>query len=580
LHELAPGEVTPGQRRTFDLADAGLILLFVALAFVVLFWRLGAPTFWDPDEAHYAETSREMIARADWWAPYYNEQPFFDKPVLFHQLQAAAMVVWGPTEFAARIVPALAALGLVVVTGWFGAASRSRDTGMVAALMLIANPGVFGLARYAILDTLFTLFLFGGTALLAVAALYDRSRLQWAGYAALSIAVMVKGPLTLVLCGLAFGAAIASSAELRSRLLGLRWLAGLVLVLVLSSPWFVYMYVRFGDAFVQGYVLDENLRLYASSRFAHQPNHSFYFRILAAGLLPWVGMILGRLFDDVRAVVRGGRLEAVELLLWIWTAVIVGFFTFSTFKLDHYVFPAAPSLCLLCARAWSDVRKTPLSRDHLGVRIGLQLVGPFVVAIGVACGFLLVARLELPVAASIVPLALTGAGIAFTVLRNWRGRQLPRAPWMILSALLVTYFGIVAFVIPALDRHKVVDDMARWIVAQTPADAVRPRVATYRFTNAAFRFYAEQHVTFLEHPVEAQSFFADPDPFYCMMRKGAYDELITQGIPLRIAFAKEGVAATSGRALWRRRGPDTQFVVAVRDPSKSAASAPAGPRTP
>ena len=43
--------------------------------------------------------------------------------------------------------------------------------------MLAASPGVFGLARYAILDTLFTLFLFGGAALLAVAALRDRPAL-------------------------------------------------------------------------------------------------------------------------------------------------------------------------------------------------------------------------------------------------------------------------------------------------------------------------------------------------------------------------------------------------------------------
>src|SRR5262252_2490440 len=113
-----------GSSRQRLVQDAWLAVLFACLAFVVLFWQLGAATFWDPDEAHYAETSQEMIATRDWWAPYYNEQPFFDKPALFHQLQAIAMVGFGPTEFAARIVPALAALGLVLVTGWFGSATR------------------------------------------------------------------------------------------------------------------------------------------------------------------------------------------------------------------------------------------------------------------------------------------------------------------------------------------------------------------------------------------------------------------------------------------------------------------------
>jgi len=56
--------------RTLTLHDACVGVLAATLVFVALFWRLGVPTFWDPDEAHYAETSREMIAggaaRSNW----------------------------------------------------------------------------------------------------------------------------------------------------------------------------------------------------------------------------------------------------------------------------------------------------------------------------------------------------------------------------------------------------------------------------------------------------------------------------------------------------------------------------------
>ena len=63
---------------------------------------------------------------------------------------------------------------------------------------------------------------------------------------------MTKGPVALVLCGLAFGLALAGSAELRRRLLELHVVAGIGLVAALSAPWFVYMWKRFGDAFVAG----------------------------------------------------------------------------------------------------------------------------------------------------------------------------------------------------------------------------------------------------------------------------------------------------------------------------------------
>ena len=175
-----------------------------ALLFIVLFWRLGTPTFWDPDEAHYAETSREVIRTGDWVAPFYNEQPFFDKPMLFHWLQAGTMKLLGPTELAARLVPAFAALALILITAWLGTALVSFEVGLVAALVLAASPAVFALARYAILDTLFTAFLFGGASLVTVAALKDRPRLQWGGYVLIALAVLTKGPLAIALCGLTF----------------------------------------------------------------------------------------------------------------------------------------------------------------------------------------------------------------------------------------------------------------------------------------------------------------------------------------------------------------------------------------
>ena len=84
------------------------------------------------------------------------------------------MLVAGRNELGARLVPALAALALVLFTGWLGARLISVDAGFLAALLLAANPGVFGLTRYAILDTLFTAFLFGGVGLLAIAALRFR----------------------------------------------------------------------------------------------------------------------------------------------------------------------------------------------------------------------------------------------------------------------------------------------------------------------------------------------------------------------------------------------------------------------
>jgi 4-amino-4-deoxy-L-arabinose transferase-like glycosyltransferase len=541
--------------RKVSIQNAAGGVLALTLLFVVLFWRLGAPTFWDPDEAHYAQTTREMIATGDWWAPYYNEQPFFDKPVLFHQLQGAAMRLASDPELGARLVPALAALGLIIVTWWFGATLISRDAGIVAALILAANPGVFALSRYAILDTLFTLFTFGGCSCLAVAALGGRRSLQWLGYVALALGVLVKGPLALVLSGLTLLLLVALSSDLRRRLLGLRWAVGLLLIVALAAPWFVYMYVRFRQDFVNGYVLDENLRLFAASRFANQPDYRFYFQILAAGMLPWTALLVGRLVDDLRDALRGRRLDAIETMLWTWSAVIVFLFTLSTFKLDHYVFPAVPALCLLSARAWNDARPA--------TGVGRHLIGPLLIVAGTAIASLMLVRLALPWAAAVVPLALIACGAALTMQISVRRAAPSRVPWLAIAPVLVTYAGVILYVLPALEERKVIPDIATFVAARAQSS---DRVASYQLNRwtPAYRFYVGRHTTFLDDPVQATAFFDEPQPFYIVLRREALDDLVAKGAPLRILYEREGMAVTSGRALWRTPERPVRYVVATK----------------
>jgi 4-amino-4-deoxy-L-arabinose transferase-like glycosyltransferase len=541
---------------------AELCVLGSLLIFIVLFWRLGSATFWDPDEAHYAETSREMILRGDWLAPYYNDIPFFDKPALFHMLQASAMRAFGPTEFAARFIPALAALALIGLTAWAGLALVSADVGLVAALLLAMNPGIFGLSRYAILDTLFTAFLFGGAALLTVAALRDRRLLQWPGYGLIAVAVLVKGPLALVLCGLTLLVACVSSADARQRLLSLNWVLGLALILTLALPWFIYMFLRFGDAFIQGYVLDENLRLYGSSRFANQPGPWFYLQILIVGLLPWTGLLIGRVADDLRAARRGERLDTVEILLWSWIGAILVFFSFSTFKLDHYIFPVAPAACLLCARAWNEVRHDPAAARHAGSRRGLQSIGPLLLVVGIGAVVFLLARLELPRAAVTIPIAITLAGVALMARAEIRRTFPPAMLWIVTLAMTVTYAGVVGLVIPALEERKVVPDVARWVARQ--ADGAR--IATYGLNRwePAFRFYVGRHTTFLTDAAAAEDFFNGSEPFFCTMTQEGLDELTARGVAVKVVHERDGLWATSGRVLWRRRLPPAHFVVVTR----------------
>jgi 4-amino-4-deoxy-L-arabinose transferase-like glycosyltransferase len=525
--------------------------------FIVAFWKLGSASFWDPDEAHYAQTTREMMATGDWTAPYYNERPFFDKPIFFHWLQALPMLTFGDPEFGARLVPAAAAAILVLITLWLGRRISDSTTGVLAALMLAASPGVFTLSRYAILDSLFAVCLFGGVALIAIAALKGPRSLQYAGYVCIGFATFTKGPVALALCGVAFAFAILMSADVRRRLLALRWIVGLAIAVVIPAPWFGYMVQRFDGAFIDGYVLNENVLLFATAMYSNQPPWWFYLSIIAVGMLPWTPLLVGRLVDQLRRAAARKPIDPFEVLLWSWVAAIVVLFSVSRFRLDHYVFPAAPALCLICARAWRDVRH---GVDAPASRLGVRLIGPTLIVAGLVAGALLIGRLNLPPIALAVAAALVVAGAV--AARGYTPAALrdARFPAAALGALAVVYVGLLLWVIPTIEGGKVMPEVAGWVAAHASPD---DRVATFRLNrwNTAFRFYVNRHTLLVESDDESRRFFEDPSPYYLVTTRELYELLRSAGVPLKVVYSQRGLWVTSGRALWRRPAERTEFVV-------------------
>src|SRR5262249_50748535 len=147
--------------------------------------------------------------------------------------------------------------------------------------------------------------------------------LEIAGYALLAFAVMTKGPVALLLVALFCGAAWLAGGELREWTRALHWKTGLAAAAVLSAPWVVWMYVRYGDAFVQSYVLAGNVYYFTQplSFSGRAISHTFYLRAFAGGFFPWSAIFAGRGIDLLLR--RGARATAGEKLLWVWTAVIL-----------------------------------------------------------------------------------------------------------------------------------------------------------------------------------------------------------------------------------------------------------------
>ena len=88
------------------------ILFFACVVFHILgTWNLPLV---DRDEPRFAETAREMIERADYVVPYFNNHLRLDKPPLTYWAQVASYRMFGENDFAARF-PSTIAAGLTAL---------------------------------------------------------------------------------------------------------------------------------------------------------------------------------------------------------------------------------------------------------------------------------------------------------------------------------------------------------------------------------------------------------------------------------------------------------------------------------
>src|SRR5512147_442600 len=85
----------------------------------MLFYRLGGPALFEPDEGRNAEKAREILLLNEWITPHENFHAVLDKPIFFYSLIALSFKLFGVSEWSARFPSALAAFSCLLVVYFF-----------------------------------------------------------------------------------------------------------------------------------------------------------------------------------------------------------------------------------------------------------------------------------------------------------------------------------------------------------------------------------------------------------------------------------------------------------------------------
>ena len=461
-------------------------LLVSSLALVALFYSLGGRGLNEPDEGRFAEIGREMAVTGDWLTPRLNGVPHLPKPPLTYWMIAASIKAFGPTEFAARLPAALAALMTLLGLYLLTRSALGEEAGLLSVLVLLSSPLFFVIARLITTDMLMTCFVTW-----SVWALWrwhesgnrNWRKLQWF-YVFLGLGMMTKGPVAVVLSLMALAGLRWGNS---GRSFGRMYLGrGLLVVLLIAAPWFVA--VAGTNTEIWKYFIGREMvgRVVSS---VHRRGEAWWFfvPVVAGGMLFWLPWLMA-----APVVLRGSsdRQTSIIRLCLAWAGLGLILFSVSRSKLATYVLPLMPPMALLTAATLVGFNQRLAARRQVGWVVAAgsgSLVMLCVVVVSLAA--ISVRRLHMA-AVAWIPAGLLTLSILVTATWLLTLRKL-------LPASAALGFGITGLLMHLADNFSTVENqisnsaplnvLARRIVAEDPAG--QSPVVAYQILPPGLLFY-------------------------------------------------------------------------------------------
>ncbi len=359
-------------------ARVSLLLLGLAATWLLL---LGFRGLFNPDEGRYAEIPREMLVSGDWVIPHLDGLVYIEKPPLQYWATAIGYVLFGQTDWSARLYTGLSGLATVLLTAAFARRLWGPAAGWRSGIMLGSSLIVMLLSHQLTLDMSLTLYT--TLTLVAFCIAQDagteprhRTRWMWLAWTGAAAAFLTKGLIAGVLPMLTLALYSVLQRDFGVwRRLGIA--GGLPLFLLLAAPWFVLIQHRLPQ-FFDFFVVREHFQRFATRLEDRYQPWWFFLEILAIGCLPWISPTVRALVTGWRASRPRGSFDA-RRLLWVWSIVVLVFFSASDSKLIPYILPMFPALALLTGTAPEE----RLRRDLRATALGL-LAAAVVFAVGAA----------------------------------------------------------------------------------------------------------------------------------------------------------------------------------------------------
>lgn len=508
------------------------LILILAAAAIFVGCIVSPPSLMDDVDAVQAQIARNMLDSGDWVTARLDGVAYLEKSPLIYWMMAVSYMIFGATDWAARIPLALSVVALAWLTARFGRWAFSAKAGFWAGIVLSTSVGLFLFTRIQIPDAMLTLTI--TLAMWALVRALDEDEphpRRWAAVMAASIGVglLLKGLIAAVFpCGAALFYLLLSRQLFAKRTWQrLRPLSGALIILLIAAPWHVLATLRnppYLDftmrsepghyrGFFWFYFLNEHVLRFLNLRHPRDYNtvpRLYFWLFHLLWLFPWSVFLPAALKSGVKLATRAGR---ARLLALCWTGFLLLFFTFSTTQ-EYYSMPCYPALALLLGAA--------LVEGGAWVRRGAQVLGVVAALAAFACFALLTTVWGVPAPGDIshaltqhpeaytlslghmddltvasfaylrVPLTLAGAAFLVGAIGAWRFRD-ARA-WAAVTVMMVLFFHAAQLALVVFDPYMGSRPLAQALMKAPPGELI---VDNQYYTFSSVFFYTNRRALLL-----------------------------------------------------------------------------------
>jgi 4-amino-4-deoxy-L-arabinose transferase-like glycosyltransferase len=306
-----------------------------------------------------------------------------------------------------------------------------------------------------------------------------------------------------LLTAIRYFAAVLSPAHIATTIWKMRPLTAITMVLLVAGPWFYAVSSRTNGEFLHGFFGVHHFHRFTGTMDNHAGPPYFYLVAICVGFFPWIIFLTPTLQQLAARLKDPQSSRPADRLVIAWFAVWVGAFSLAVTKFPHYVLPAYPALALATAcfldRWISNSRLyVPYWRRAASWTLGL-------VGLGIVIVVPIVARNFLP---GEEWLGLTGVPLILGAAVFWRMTerlQVERALASLTATAAVFSIGLFAVAAVRVDSYQNTPGFAAAIRQHNPAGG--GKIAVYQCFRPGFVYYSNRFVDQFWDDSRAKEFF-------------------------------------------------------------------------